>query len=236
MTATPTPSDLLALSEKATPGPFAVLNVIDDECLLGFGIEKLDQDSFDLPAPWYSIWLKVNEGDARFMVALVNWFRSQDWTRPSLSAQAVGGGWLPIEQGGKLPEVGTWAIVLTDTLAGSRPDLLFLTPDKPRFRVIPAQLRSVEDGWPLWQRWSLASGHACGLLEGDTHWQPLPPAPGTTPPQPADGGGRVSKLIELLTKYQGEYDTPCPDLTLRHRYRADVFAALAKFQPAGGES
>lgn len=58
----------------------------------------------------------------------------------------------------------------------------------------------------------------------------------TKPPQPADGGDRVATLIELLTKYQAEYDTPCPDLTLRHRYRADVFAALAKFQPAGGES
>lgn len=86
--------------------------------------------------------------------------------------------WRLIAKGGSLPAVGEWVSLLTDTHAGSRPDLLFLTPDKPRFAVFPAQLRFVdEEGWPTWQRWELASGSPCGRIEGDIAWQPLPAPP-----------------------------------------------------------
>lgn len=88
--------------------------------------------------------------------------------------------WQKIEAGGKLPEVGEWAIVLTDREALGRADLNFLHPERPRFAVVPAQLRHVDDGWPTWQRWELASGSPCGILEGDTHWMPLPAPPQTT--------------------------------------------------------
>ena len=39
----------------------------------------------------------------------------------------------------------------------------------------------------------------------------------------------VLELLALMRSYQREYDTPCPDLTLRHRIRADLFLAIDKF-------
>ena len=55
---------------------------------------------------------------------------------------------------------------------------------------------------------------------------------GTTPPQPADGGDRVGELVEAASKVlvapasAGGMDWALDELR----------AALAKFQPAGGES
>ena len=86
-------------------------------------------------------------------------------------------GWIPCSD--RLPQVGEWACVLTDWHAGSRPDITkLLSPDRPRYAVIPARLRMVdEEGNPTWEQWALASGMPCGILEGDTHWHPLPTPP-----------------------------------------------------------
>jgi hypothetical protein len=51
-----------------TPGPWAVLNVIDDECLLGFGIDNLG-DAINRPAPWYTGWYRMNPADAQLIAA-----------------------------------------------------------------------------------------------------------------------------------------------------------------------
>lgn len=104
-------------------------------------------------------------------------YRDAIKARDELAAVLSANEWKPIAQNGQLPDVGEWAIVLTDREALGRADLNWLHPERPRFAVIPAQLRMVDDGWPTWQRWEMASGHPCGILDGDTHWMPLPQPP-----------------------------------------------------------
>lgn len=128
------------------------------------------------PAPTVCVPVEPTLADRLLDAAEHESFELADLLAEAAAALSVRD-WLPIEAGGKLPAEGEWAIVLTDRESLGRADLNFLHPERPRFEVIPAQLRYVDDGWPVWQRWELASGHPCGLLEGDTHWQPLPAIP-----------------------------------------------------------
>lgn len=88
---TPPPADLMALSEKATPGPWFLADhdeygdfdgnsrvILGDDRRIGVIQVKTADDEED-------------NANAELLLGLVNWFRSQDWNaRPSLSAQAVG--------------------------------------------------------------------------------------------------------------------------------------------------
>lgn len=67
-----------------------------------------------------------------------------------------------------------------------------------------------------------------------------------TPPQPADGGDRVSELVAADRYYddaqfglaRAKYNGEPLDVWVQDCAKADIrrAAALAKFQPAGGES
>lgn len=151
-------------------------------------------------------------------------------SRPSLSAQAVGDGWRSIESA---PKDGT-RVRLMNANNGLR--------DVGSYHdwgdMSDLERETLPDHAKDWTgEWSQDDGN--GEM---THWQPRD---GATPPQPADGGDRVGELVEAAHKYafhyardeasiDGDEITGCSKQ--QHLDAVALFAALAKFQPAGGES
>ena len=113
--------------------------------------------------------------------------------RPSLSAQAVGDGWLPIESAPKSVADGTRVEGIY---------LLGFVPDADA--VDPSSCMDTIWWEPLLPNNAGKRGKWCAgksdIEVSPTHWQPLPESPGTTPPQPADGGDRVGELVEALSE------------------------------------
>lgn len=87
VTETPPPADLMALSAAATQEKWWWSE--NGNIMAGEGF-----DSAEVAAVYTEREDDLAPANAEFIIALVNWFRSQDWTRPSLSAQAVGDGWV----------------------------------------------------------------------------------------------------------------------------------------------
>lgn len=199
------PADLVALSEKATPGPWHWSkngNIVPD----GYFKDHWTKPDMEIAAVYTERDDEDAPANAEFIIALVNWFRSQDWARPSLSAQAVG----------DIPSVVAYP---SNT-----------TPER--------SLRL--DEWL--ERW-LAT---CDAHEGIVFRALIEFL--RTPPQPADGGDRVGELVRALAGLLAVYAEPdramccdgrdcgCMGASTYQEAEHYARAALAKFQPAGGES
>jgi hypothetical protein len=279
------PADLMALSEKATPGPWKLWGTPDPNQVVsspnGFVVSTLGGNDVS---------------NAEFIVALVNDFRA----RPSLSAQAVGeircyvatskescdAGpkyWVTIERDGKTItpyhtfirgraeyEIAHWDHVLS---GAPKPDILAYDTDEPT-PPQPADAHPDDiavDRFAVAMKEKLASARAKGYHGWDDTSDPdmhehlstllrehvekgdprdvanfamfLHQRGESIAAQPADGGDRVGELVEAGGAFAAHYrnmiadqfgedpDQDEPD-TEYNLFRA----ALAKFQPAGGEN
>lgn len=81
--------------------------------------------------------------------------------------------WISIME--KLPTIGQWSLILIDRNLGDYWDRL----NKPRFSVIAAQLRAVdEEGWGCWQQYQMSDGGPMGSHHNlVSHWMPYPEPP-----------------------------------------------------------
>lgn len=70
----------------------------------------------------------------------------------------------------KLPEVGSWALVIQDRNMGD----WFDRQKKPLREVFAARLHSIDsEGWSMWERWNM-NGYCICPLYLVSHWQPYP--------------------------------------------------------------
>lgn len=173
------------------------------------------------------------------------------FARPSLSAQAVGDGWLPIEsapEGKKILLAIEYPSgrknVIRAMLAGHKTLPLsdeqyswegcFYDEEEDQTYCAPGWYETNENEETNW-----------AVSEKAVGWQLLPSAPGATPPQPADGGDRVGELVEAakqdvhdawsnVWQWSSEMSADLQNDLIE--LRSVVDAALAKFQPAGGEN
>lgn len=163
--------------------------------------------------------------------------------RPSLSAQAVGDGWrcfhceevftdreaAALHFGDYGPRSYTDAHCLIDATKLREMEFLlqrYQEEDGPIHRLMHRQ--AGEHSVAL--RHAEEAGYAAALK--DTNWKES----GTTPPQPADGGDRVGELVEALIEARQQLEAYEFGITGEHYNSPQINAALAKFQPAGGES